>query len=114
MVCFAPAELQWRQVLHLRLKSAELRPAGPAANFRPTTAEWGRRASGRAGTSTRPEARWTWSPRRSGAERAVINAPNQGTAGKLSKLSIVKVPQVLGADGRSTKMFMELHDEFFF
>ena len=53
-------------------------------------------------------------PRRSGAERAAINAPMQGTAADLIKLSMVKVQQVLDAEGRGTKMIMQVHDELVF
>jgi len=53
-------------------------------------------------------------PRRSGAERAAINAPMQGTAADLIKLSMVKVQQVLDAEKRSTKMIMQVHDELVF
>ncbi|MCM2253955.1 MAG: DNA polymerase I, partial [Ramlibacter sp.] len=45
-------------------------------------------------------------PRRGGAERAAINAPMQGTAADLIKLSMVKVQDVLDAQGRRTKMIM--------
>ena len=53
-------------------------------------------------------------PRRSGAERAAINAPMQGTAADLIKLSMVKVQQVLDAEHRGTKMIMQVHDELVF
>ena len=53
-------------------------------------------------------------PRRSGAERAAINAPMQGTAADLIKLSMVKVQQVLDAERRATKMIMQVHDELVF
>jgi DNA polymerase-1 len=53
-------------------------------------------------------------PRRSGAERAAINAPMQGTAADLTKLSMVKVQQVLDAEHRGTKMIMQVHDELVF
>ncbi len=52
--------------------------------------------------------------RRSGAERAAINAPMQGTAADLIKLSMVKVQQVIDAEQRSTKMIMQVHDELVF
>jgi DNA polymerase-1 len=52
--------------------------------------------------------------RRSGAERAAINAPMQGTAADLIKLSMVKVQQVLDAEKRATKMIMQVHDELVF
>ncbi|MGH8831955.1 MAG: DNA polymerase I, partial [Polaromonas sp.] len=50
-------------------------------------------------------------PRRGGAERAAINAPMQGTAADLIKLSMNKVQQVLDAEKRGTKMIMQVHDE---
>ena len=53
-------------------------------------------------------------PRRSGAERAAINAPMQGTAADLIKLSMVMVQQVLDAEHRATKMIMQVHDELVF
>ena len=53
-------------------------------------------------------------PRRGGAERAAINAPMQGTAADLIKLSMVKVQQVLDAEQRGTKMIMQVHDELVF
>jgi DNA polymerase I len=53
-------------------------------------------------------------PRRGGAERAAINAPMQGTAADLIKLSMVKVQDVLDAQKRRTKMIMQVHDELVF
>jgi DNA polymerase-1 len=53
-------------------------------------------------------------PRRAGAERAAINAPMQGTAADLIKLSMVKVQQVLDAEHKGTKMIMQVHDELVF
>jgi DNA polymerase I len=53
-------------------------------------------------------------PRRGGAERAAINAPMQGTAADLIKLSMVKVQEVLDAQQRGTKMIMQVHDELVF
>ena len=53
-------------------------------------------------------------PRRGGAERAAINAPMQGTAADLIKLSMNKVQQVLDDEGRKTKMIMQVHDELVF
>lgn len=53
-------------------------------------------------------------PRRGGAERAAINAPMQGTAADLIKLSMVKVQETLEAQGRRTKMIMQVHDELVF
>ncbi|HSV58620.1 MAG TPA: DNA polymerase I [Variovorax sp.] len=53
-------------------------------------------------------------PRRGAAERAAINAPMQGTAADLIKLSMVKVQEVLDAEKRGTKMIMQVHDELVF
>ncbi|HWI81795.1 DNA polymerase I [Ramlibacter sp.] len=53
-------------------------------------------------------------PRRGGAERAAINAPMQGTAADLIKLSMVKVQDVLDAQQRRTRMIMQVHDELVF
>lgn len=53
-------------------------------------------------------------PRRSGAERAAINAPMQGTAADLIKLSMVEVQRVLDAEQRATRMIMQVHDELVF
>ncbi|MBC7435669.1 MAG: DNA polymerase I [Bdellovibrionales bacterium] len=53
-------------------------------------------------------------PRRSGAERAAINAPMQGTAADLIKLSMNKVQEVLDAEKRGTRMIMQVHDELVF
>ncbi|MBK9345561.1 MAG: DNA polymerase I [Burkholderiales bacterium] len=49
-----------------------------------------------------------------GLERAAINAPMQGTAADLIKMSMVKVQQVLDAEQRATKMIMQVHDELVF
>ena len=53
-------------------------------------------------------------PRRAGAERAAINAPMQGTAADLIKLSMVAVQAALDAQERGTKMIMQVHDELVF
>ena len=53
-------------------------------------------------------------PRRGGAERQAINAPMQGTAADLIKLSMVKVQHVLDAQQRGTRMIMQVHDELVF
>jgi DNA polymerase-1 len=53
-------------------------------------------------------------PRRAGAERAAINAPMQGTAADLIKLSMNKVQQVLDQERRGTRMIMQVHDELVF
>jgi DNA polymerase-1 len=61
-----------------------------------------------------PEINSANGPRRSGAERAAINAPMQGTAADLIKLSMVKVQQVLDDEKKGTKMIMQVHDELVF
>ena len=53
-------------------------------------------------------------PRQKGAERAAINAPMQGTAADLIKLSMNKVLDVLDSENRKTKMIMQVHDELVF
>jgi len=50
-------------------------------------------------------------PRRSGAERAAINAPMQGTAADLIKKAMVAVQGALDAEKRATRMIMQVHDE---
>jgi len=50
-------------------------------------------------------------PRRGGAERAAINAPMQGTAADLIKLSMVEVQKVLDAEQRGSRVIMQVHDE---
>jgi DNA polymerase-1 len=52
--------------------------------------------------------------RRAGAERAAINAPMQGTAADLIKLSMVQVQRALDAGGYGTRMIMQVHDELVF
>ena len=53
-------------------------------------------------------------PRRGGAERAAINAPMQGTAADLIKLSMVAVQKALDTQRKATKMIMQVHDELVF
>jgi DNA polymerase-1 len=53
-------------------------------------------------------------PRRAGAERAAINAPMQGTAADLIKLSMVAMQRTLDEQGKRTKMIMQVHDELVF
>ncbi len=53
-------------------------------------------------------------PRRTGAERAAINAPMQGTAADLIKLSMNAVQQTLDNEQRGTKIIMQVHDELVF
>ena len=51
------------------------------------------------------------SGRRQGAERAAINAPMQGTAADLIKLSMIAVQDWLDAEQLSAKLVMQVHDE---
>ena len=53
-------------------------------------------------------------PRKSGAERQAINAPMQGTAADIIKLAMLAVQKALDAQGRATKMVMQVHDELVF
>lgn len=49
--------------------------------------------------------------RRSAAERAAINAPMQGTAADLIKLAMLAVQGWLDAEGLSSRLIMQVHDE---
>ena len=49
-----------------------------------------------------------------GLERAAINAPMQGTAADLIKMSMVKVQQEIDAQHKATTMIMQVHDELVF
>jgi DNA polymerase-1 len=51
------------------------------------------------------------SGRRQGAERAAINAPMQGTAADLIKLSMIEVQNWLEREQLSAKLVMQVHDE---
>ena len=53
-------------------------------------------------------------PRRAGAERSAINAPMQGTAADLIKLSMNEVQRVLDVEKNGIKMIMQVHDELVF
>ncbi|SMF99450.1 DNA polymerase I [Burkholderia singularis] len=50
-------------------------------------------------------------PRRQAAERAAINAPMQGTAADLIKLSMIAVDDWLERGGFGARMIMQVHDE---
>jgi DNA polymerase-1 len=49
--------------------------------------------------------------RRQGAERAAINAPMQGTAADLIKLSMIAVQNWLDEKNLQTRLLMQVHDE---
>jgi DNA polymerase-1 len=61
-----------------------------------------------------PEINSAAAPRRAGAERAAINAPMQGTAADLIKMSMVKIQNILDAEQRGTRIIMQVHDELVF
>ncbi|WP_334135979.1 DNA polymerase I, partial [Tepidimonas sp.] len=61
-----------------------------------------------------PEIRSPNGPRRAAAERAAINAPMQGTAADLIKMSMVAVQRALDAAGLRTRMVLQVHDELVF
>ncbi len=58
-----------------------------------------------------PEIQGGNGPRRAGAERQAINAPMQGTAADLIKLSMIAVQRARDAEQRATRMVMQVHDE---
>jgi DNA polymerase-1 len=58
-----------------------------------------------------PEIKGGNGPRRQAAERAAINAPMQGTAADLIKLSMIAVQDWLTRAERRSKMIMQVHDE---
>ncbi|BDS08065.1 DNA polymerase I [Oceaniferula spumae] len=51
---------------------------------------------------------------RSGAERAAINAPVQGTAADMIKLAMINVRSLLDKEEADTKMLLQVHDELLF
>jgi DNA polymerase I len=61
-----------------------------------------------------PEIKGGSGPRRAGAERQAINAPMQGTAADLIKLAMIAVQRELDAQGKATKVIMQVHDELVF
>jgi DNA polymerase-1 len=58
-----------------------------------------------------PEIRSGNPQRRAGAERAAINAPMQGTAADLIKLSMIAVQNWIDASALASKLVMQVHDE---
>jgi DNA polymerase-1 len=58
-----------------------------------------------------PEINGGSGPRRQAAERAAINAPMQGTAADLIKLSMIAVQDWIEASNVKAKMIMQVHDE---
>ena len=58
-----------------------------------------------------PDIKAAGGPRRSGAERAAINAPMQGTAADLVKLAMIAVQGWLDRERLRTKLLLQVHDE---
>jgi DNA polymerase-1 len=58
-----------------------------------------------------PDIKAAGGPRRSGAERAAINAPMQGTAADLIKLAMIAVQGWLDRERLGSKLLLQVHDE---
>ena len=58
-----------------------------------------------------PEIRSSNGNRRQGAERAAINAPMQGTAADLIKMSMIAVQDWLEKSARKSRLVLQVHDE---
>jgi len=61
-----------------------------------------------------PEIKSPNGPRRQAAERAAINAPMQGTAADLIKLSMIAAARWLAESGLASRLVMQVHDELVF
>ena len=58
-----------------------------------------------------PEIRSSQAARRQGAERAAINAPMQGTAADLIKLSMIAVADWMRENRNPSRLILQVHDE---